>query len=57
MKVLTICGSMRFAEQMKEIADKLEYEDGYCVLQPAYCANVELTHYSLKCSPKRITKR
>ncbi len=48
MKVLTICGSMRFAEQMKEIADKLEYEDGYCVLQPAYCANVELTPSQIK---------
>ena len=48
MKVLTICGSMHYAEQMKEIADKLEYENGYCVLQPVYCSNVELTPSRLK---------
>lgn len=48
MKVLTICGSMRFAEEMKNIADKLELENGYCVLQPVYCADIELTPLQLK---------
>ena len=36
MKVITICGSMRYADQMKKIARDLETENGYCVLQPIY---------------------
>ena len=36
MKTLTICGSMRFAEAMREIAYRLEAEDGYSVLQCVY---------------------
>ena len=33
MKVVTICGSMRFQKQMKEIAAQLELEQNYCVIQ------------------------
>ena len=36
MKVVTICGSLRFADQMKKIAIELETKKGYCVLQPIY---------------------
>jgi len=36
MKVVTICGSMRFADQMKKIARNLETKKGICVLQPIY---------------------
>ena len=36
MKVVTISGSMRFAEQMKRIARKLETEQGICALQAVY---------------------
>lgn len=36
MKVVTISGSMRYAKQMKDIARKLEAEQGICVLQPVY---------------------
>ena len=36
MKVVTICGSMRYADQMKKIARDLETEKAYCVLQPIY---------------------
>ena len=36
MKTITICGSMKFAEQMKRIAWKLEIEQGVNVLQCAY---------------------
>lgn len=36
MKVVTICGSMRYADQMKKIARELETQKGYCVLQPIY---------------------
>ena len=33
-KTVTICGSMRFAEKMAEIAEWLEIEKGYIVLSP-----------------------
>ena len=39
---------MRFAEQMPLIADKLELEKGYCVLQPMYCRGRNLTADQLK---------
>ena len=34
MKVVTLCGSMRFLKQMQEIAWELETKQGYCVLTP-----------------------
>lgn len=40
MKVITICGSMRFEKQMIKIARDLEFE-GYCVIQCVY--NIEKT--------------
>ena len=36
MKVVTICGSMRFQKEMIKIAQKLELEQNYCVLQCVY---------------------
>jgi|LSQX01.1.fsa_nt_gb hypothetical protein len=36
MKVITICGSMRFDSEMKEIAKVLEIENNFCVLQCIY---------------------
>lgn len=36
MKIVTICGSMRFADEMIKIAMRLETDYGYCVLQPVY---------------------
>lgn len=39
MKTLTICGSMRFKKQMKEIAFKLETEYGFNILQCTYNEN------------------
>lgn len=36
MKIITICGSMKFAEQMKQIAWKLESKQGVGVLQCVY---------------------
>ena len=35
MKVVTLCGSMRFQNEMMEIAEKLACE-GECVLTPVY---------------------
>ena len=37
MKTYTICGSMRFERQMREAAYRLEAQEGYNVLQCAYC--------------------
>ncbi len=49
MKTYTICGSMRFAEEMKKIAYQLEIEKGYNILQCVYIdKNVELTDEDLK---------
>ncbi|MDE6441911.1 MAG: hypothetical protein K2L12_04050 [Clostridia bacterium] len=36
VKVVTICGSMRFSKDIMRIATKLETDKGYCVLQPVY---------------------
>lgn len=40
-KVVTICGSMRFAKQMIEIAAGLERKYGWCVVQCVYCVDIE----------------
>lgn len=34
MKVVTLCGSMKFAKQMQEIAMELEVKRRYCALTP-----------------------
>ncbi len=39
MKVITICGSMKFSNQMKQIAWDLETKQGYAVIQPVYNDN------------------
>ncbi len=39
MKTLTICGSMRFTNEMKSIAYYLETEKNYNVLQCVYLPN------------------
>ena len=36
MKVVTICGSMRFAKEMMSIAEDLELKNGYVVIQCIY---------------------
>lgn len=38
-KIITICGSMRFSNDIMKIATELETEKGYRVLQPVY--NIE----------------
>ena len=40
MKTLTICGSMRFAKEMMQIAYQLEAQEGYNILQCVYCEDV-----------------
>jgi len=39
MKTYTICGSMRFEKEMREIAFFLETQRGHSILQCAYCGN------------------
>ena len=41
MKVVTLCGSMKFAKQMQEIAMELEVKHGYCVIIPIWADNVQ----------------
>ena len=36
MKVVTICGSMKFAEEMQKIAGVLAVDKGWCILQCVY---------------------
>lgn len=36
MKIVTLCGSMRFQKEMRKIAQKLEIEEGYLVIQCVY---------------------
>lgn len=43
MKVVTLCGSMRFAGQMQKIAVELEIKQGYCVLTPVGDASTALS--------------
>lgn len=44
MKTVTICGSMKFSEEMKRIAFELESIRGYNVLQCTYNdLNIEIT--------------
>ena len=50
MKTITICGSMKFAEKMKEIAWRLEVEKGFNVLQCIYNdQNETITGEAQKC--------
>ncbi len=43
MKTVTMCGSMRFEEEMQKIAFKLEAKQGYTVLQCVYnTENIEI---------------
>ena len=43
MKIVTLCGSMRFAEQMKKIALDLETKHDYCAIPPIDDCGVELS--------------
>ncbi len=36
IKVITICGSMRYSKQMIKIAEELELKKGYAVIQCVY---------------------
>lgn len=48
MKIITICGSLKFQHEMMVVAQKLAYK-GNCILTPTYPAinNVETTQENL----------
>lgn len=48
MEVVTLCGSMRFANQMQRIAMELETKHGYCVLQPIFDSDIVLNEKDLE---------
>ena len=47
IKVVTICGSMKFAEDMKKIARDLEIEKGWCVIQCVYDVGENLSSFEM----------
>lgn len=57
MKVVTLCGSMRFIRQMQEIAVKLETEYGYCVIAPIGDANTPLSEEEIGALSKAHYKK
>lgn len=48
IKVVTICGSMKFKNEMMQIATDLEKEQGWCVLQCVYNLNSDITTYEMQ---------
>ena len=48
IKVITICGSMRFKDDMIKIATDLEMKFGWCVLQCVYDINGEISKKELE---------
>ena len=48
MKVITLCGSLRFKNEMMAVAEKMALE-GYCILTPVYpvSENIERTEEQL----------
>jgi len=57
MKIITLCGSMRFSKEMMDIATKLELE-GNVVIQCVYFQNNEkLTDYDIQLLSKLHYKK
>lgn len=42
IKIITICGSMRYSKEMMKIAEELELKNGYAVIQCVYNIDGEL---------------
>ena len=45
MKIITVCGSLKFQKEIMEISEKLELE-GNCVLTPIYPTNSDKDAYT-----------
>ena len=57
MKVVTLCGSMRFFREMQEIAIELETKHGYCVITPIGDANTPLSEEEIRALGKAHYKK
>ena len=58
MKIMTICGSLKFQKEMMEMAEKMAL-DGNCVLTPTYPVsnNLNITYNQFKYLKKAHFKR
>lgn len=45
MKIITICGSLKFQKEMMEIAEKMS-KQGNCVLTPVYPVSTDKSSYT-----------
>ena len=45
MKIITICGSLKFQKEMMEIAEKMS-KQGNCVLTPVYPVSTDKNSYT-----------
>lgn len=45
MKIITVCGSLRFKDEMMKIAEKIELQ-GNCVIAPIYPTNPDKDAYT-----------
>ena len=45
MKIITVCGSMKFQKEMMEIAEKMELK-GNCVICPVFPVNTDKEAYT-----------
>lgn len=45
MKIITVCGSLKFKEEMIKIAEKMEL-DGNCMITPIYPTNPDKDAYT-----------
>ena len=58
MKIITICGSMRYKKEMMEVAEKFALR-GYCILTPIYqvTANIKINEKQKELLKKEHFKR
>ena len=47
MKIITVCGSLRFKKEMMDVCEKMELQ-GSCVLSPIYPTNPDKDAYTDK---------
>lgn len=45
MKIITVCGSLKFKNEMIEVAEKMELR-GNCILVPIYPTNIDKDAYT-----------
>ena len=57
MKVITLCGSMRFFNEMQEIASELEKKYGYCAITPIGGTNITMDKEAVENLAKAHYKR